>query len=246
MSQVNTQPTHLEYAPKLAWHRRRRTRRVLWTFGLVVLITILGVVGLRLRVNMQSYMAQRACLLHTAGADQIAYEEDPVVIQTLTGGQRSGPGWATLYWVDKCQTLSYYAVPTALNAYWHAASLPVDRAAAFIHGRDGGAGQRLVIVAMDITARNHRQSLDDKPLLVAQVIRPGGAFTSPQLLTTTPCQLAEIVFSPLGTLRLYAGQPDANDASHFTIDFRNEFGRRTIDGWLQPDDTVKLSVRPKQ
>jgi hypothetical protein len=223
---------------------------VLWTFGLIAIIAVLGVVGLRLRVNVQSNMAQRACLVHTAAADQIAYEEDPVVIQTLTGGQRSGAGWATLYWVDKNQTLSYYAVPTALNAYWHATSLPVDRAAAFIHGRDGGAGERLVIVAMDISARNHsgplRQSMDDKPLLVAQVIRPGGAFTSPQLLTTTPCQVAEFVFSPLGTLRLYAGQPDANDTSHFTIDFRNEYGRRTIDGWLQPDDNVKFSVRSKQ
>ena len=243
---MNPEPPQLEYASKPTWLRRRWTRRVLFSLTLLLLVTVLGLLGLRFRLNVQRYFTQRACLLYAAAPDQIVYEEDPVVIQTLTGGQRSGSGWATLYWVDKNQTLSYYAVPTALNAYWHATSLPVDRAAAFIHGRDGGAGERLVIVAMDPGARNHRQSMDGKPLLVAQVVQPGGPFMTPQVLATTPCEVAEVVFSPLGTLRLYAGQPDANDAAHFTIDFQSEYRRRTIDGWLQRNDTVKFSVRPKQ
>jgi hypothetical protein len=44
-------------------------------------------------------------------------------------------------------------------------------------------------------------------------------------------------------LRLYAGQPDPVDSSHFTIPYETTSGRGTIDGWLQADDTVKMQVR---
>lgn len=151
---MNSEIEPLDYAPKPAWHRRRWTRRVLWALGLVVMIGVLGVVGLRLRVNVQRYMAQRACLLYAPAADQIVYEEDPAVLQTLTGGQLEGPGWATLSDGNTKQIMAYYSVPTALNAYWHMADLPVDRAAAFVHERDAGAGSRLVIVAIDSSARS--------------------------------------------------------------------------------------------
>ena len=44
-------------------------------------------------------------------------------------------------------------------------------------------------------------------------------------------------------LTLYAGEPDANDESHFTVGYATSRGRGTIDGWLLSDDTVKLEVR---
>jgi hypothetical protein len=44
-------------------------------------------------------------------------------------------------------------------------------------------------------------------------------------------------------LKLYAGQPDAQDESHFTIEYETPAGKGTIDGWLQPEDRVKLKVR---
>src|SRR5688500_831540 len=200
---MNGQPAPLEYAPKPAWHRRRWTRRVLWALGLTVMIGVLGAIGLRLRVNVQRYLAQRACLLYAPAADQIVYEEDPAVLQTLTGGQLNGPGWATLSDGNTNQILAYYAVPTALNAYWHMADLPVDRAAAFVHGRDGGAGERLIIVTIDSSGRTEsRMKYGGPPLLAAQVVRPGGTFSTPELLATTPMKVDEFKPAPRGALRL--------------------------------------------
>lgn len=43
--------------------------------------------------------------------------------------------------------------------------------------------------------------------------------------------------------RIYFGQPDPVDASHFTIGYDAGGVSGTIDGWLLPDDTVRLTVR---
>ena len=83
------------------------------------------------------------------------------------------------------------------------------------------------------------------PLLEVQVVRPGGLFSSPQVVATTPLQVPELRSSPRGALRLYAGQVDPHDASHFTIEYRAAHGGGMIDGWLQNDDTVKFRVRSK-
>ena len=45
------------------------------------------------------------------------------------------------------------------------------------------------------------------------------------------------------TLRIYAGQPDATDASHFTIAYQAGEKKGIIDGWLKEDDTVELKLR---
>ena len=44
-------------------------------------------------------------------------------------------------------------------------------------------------------------------------------------------------------INLYAGQPDPNDKSHFTLAYTLNGKPGTIDGWLNDDDTVKLEVR---
>lgn len=48
-----------------------------------------------------------------------------------------------------------------------------------------------------------------------------------------------------GPSLIEAGQFDPTDASHFTIGYKWPDGvGGIIDGWLQDDDTVKLSIRP--
>ena len=42
---------------------------------------------------------------------------------------------------------------------------------------------------------------------------------------------------------LNAGQPDPSDGSHFTIRYESNGQSGLIDGWLMPDDTVKLEPR---
>ena len=44
-------------------------------------------------------------------------------------------------------------------------------------------------------------------------------------------------------LRVFAGQPDPADASHFTFDYVLDGTPGTIDGWLKPDNSVRLVPR---
>jgi hypothetical protein len=44
-------------------------------------------------------------------------------------------------------------------------------------------------------------------------------------------------------LRVFPGQPDPLDESHFTIPYDAGGVTGTIDGWLQADDSVRLVVR---
>lgn len=44
-------------------------------------------------------------------------------------------------------------------------------------------------------------------------------------------------------VRIYAGQTDPADASHFTIEYDKPDGRHLIDGWLAEDDQVLLQER---
>jgi hypothetical protein len=46
-----------------------------------------------------------------------------------------------------------------------------------------------------------------------------------------------------GPLRLFAGQLDPNDASHFTIDYVIGDQKGVIDGWLKEDGSVLLQKR---
>ncbi|MCY2953882.1 MAG: hypothetical protein NTU53_18215 [Planctomycetota bacterium] len=49
---------------------------------------------------------------------------------------------------------------------------------------------------------------------------------------------------PQKRLRIFAGQPDPNDASHFTIAYEAGDTKAVIDGWLKDDDTIVLKLRP--
>jgi len=46
-----------------------------------------------------------------------------------------------------------------------------------------------------------------------------------------------------GPLRIFNGHPDAEDPTHFMIDFELAGKRGTIDGWLRNDAYADLQVR---
>ena len=53
-----------------------------------------------------------------------------------------------------------------------------------------------------------------------------------------------VQFKPKEILRVFAGQPDSNDRSHFTINYDLDGKPGIIDGRLNNDDT--LTLRPRQ
>ncbi|MGA2440862.1 MAG: hypothetical protein ABSH08_07875 [Tepidisphaeraceae bacterium] len=50
--------------------------------------------------------------------------------------------------------------------------------------------------------------------------------------------------SPLGHWKFLAGQPDANNLSHFTFDYELDGLRHTCDAWLDNDGKLIVSQRP--
>lgn len=60
-----------------------------------------------------------------------------------------------------------------------------------------------------------------------------------------PSTSAFMPFSPQAQrVKVYAGQVDPNDPSHFTIDYEVDGLRKTVDGWLTARKTVLIAARP--
>ena len=81
-------------------------------------------------------------------------------------------------------------------------------------------------------------------VLWAQDYRPASLEVGSWL---TPCQrlgIAGLYYFPNNrSLRVFAAQTDAEDASHFTIHYDIDGKSDIIDGWLMPDDSVKFQAR---
>ena len=70
-----------------------------------------------------------------------------------------------------------------------------------------------------------------------------GPFRDSALLSRASINVARLVGQPRGTVRIFAGQADPRDESHFTIDFQLPGGSGTIDGRLLANDSVQLLLR---
>ena len=49
-----------------------------------------------------------------------------------------------------------------------------------------------------------------------------------------------LTFADANSFRIFAGQSDPSDPSHFMIPFESGGEKGTIEGWLQDDDVIKL------
>lgn len=119
-------------------------------------------------------------------------------------------------------------------------TLPV----AFAHERTAaalGSEPRLLIVEID------PYGFVPTPGLRMRVLRMGTLFRLPRDVSPGTSASLGLHFEnqPDPKLRVYAGQADPADASHFTIDYEQWGQRDTFDCWLQPDDTVKIKPRKR-
>ena len=108
----------------------------------------------------------------------------------------------------------------------------------FVHERQArGAKKRLVAICFDA----YQFTVGDaKPLSIC-LYTPGGLLRSGHF----DLKKSELGFAcaPTEPLRLYAGQPDPNDESHFTISYMAGARHGVIDGWLTGDgDSVMLEA----
>jgi hypothetical protein len=113
------------------------------------------------------------------------------------------------------------------------------RSVLFLHGRHSPGGpERLVCVTFDGPAF----AWFDYPVFETKVFAHGRwrrtLQVSSSLVTDLPLHHA------VQPLRLFAGQPDPRDESHFTIHYTRGSESGTIDGRLRTDDSVRLQLLP--
>ncbi len=116
---------------------------------------------------------------------------------------------------------------------WNAQS-----AAVFVHGRNAGKGERLVV----ITIGNRGSGEDFNYVEVWNgVLEFARDVRLPRDVSNSRAK--SIIFPKDEKLTLYAGQSDPNDPSHFTIKYRLKVGGGFIDGWLRSDDSIVIRTR---
>ena len=206
----------LDYAPKPPLHRRRRVRWVVaTTVGLPLILAAAYAVGTAVVQRAKAAREAQVCLDFTVPSGTKVYEED----------------------ADGTAAVSAFV--TLPPPVWDSI---------FIHGRRAAGGpQRLVIVSTaDQLSRRTADSATpppDLPVLRARVVRPATWAAGEAELSSRAVGVGPLSAVPYGGLRFYAGQPDPIDLSHFTIDYDTPDGVGTLDGYLMPDDSVKIEAR---
>jgi hypothetical protein len=254
--------TVLDYAA-----RPKGSNSRVWVFILVsgfVLFLLFIIAGPEVDKFRTRYVplhaAQQRCATYSLAAGSVVYEEDPDAATKLAGGKYLGQDWMTLADVPHGRVLGYFNIwpQFAVNQiqFMHDlafANFPADpQACAYLHERSvTGGAPRLVFVgpgnlfklrqgkAIQITPyRGH----DD--VLYWYVVRPESLFTQSALLRQGSYSDHEFQINMPWPARFYAGQSDSGDPSHFIVPYRTPAGAFVIDGYLQPDDTLKFSRRP--
>ena len=215
-----TEPSaQLEYAPPPPLHRRKVVRRVVMAVALLVLVGWGWVMIPRYWINAQTAMRHRQWMRYTRPPTTIAFEPPGPKANELF---RPGTG--------------YIMRP---GGVFHETGVGgVHHNAVFLHGRKRPDGQqRVVWVSMGYLRTDRlRLRLDGEILVPATIAQPG---------LRLPTSHAGLPEDGAGQPpRIYAGQPDPNDASHFTMqyEFESEGRSGVIHGWLRDNDTIDFDV----
>jgi hypothetical protein len=224
------QPSTLDYAPPLPWYRRSRARRLVWVA--VAMLTLLLVIRAAPRAwnHVAMLYWQGQCMDYVAPADQVVYD------QLATPGVTAGPPTTAI-------------VPASWRSFYMRASpsVPVGSsvcsATAFLHRRTDSSSGADRLVAVDVFP--HIRSQGSLIYLACRVFTPGTALRRPREegLRMRDQVLDDLLVDFSTRIRVFAGQPDPADASHFTIVMELDGEPRTLDGWLLDDDTIKLERR---
>ena len=241
----------MSYGP-LNYALPARRRRTLWRSILISLCTAIGVALLLLILlfvyaGVRSYRAnlawkrnlaallivQQKVMSYSDPPSTVIYEEDPaeqIRLLQLPGYSKSPWGRSTIEYQPAMKFLR--STPFARG--------PFDSrfdALPFFHSRTAASGtQRIVIVVFTETLHGHFRDLS------------AGVYV-PATHSAFPKQIWSHALRPFGNvgtekrLRLYAGQPDIADPSHFTIAYSVDGQPGVLDGRLTDVDTVFLSIR---
>ena len=242
MEARRTTATAIEYAPPPPRHRRWLRR---WLLPAILLATLVSAYwwGPPFAYRLKLAYYERQCGSYVPPPDTIVYtasHNDAKRLAATSAGYQPGPA----------NEQSVFLVPPAWSKFYGLLSPPGFRSmgTAFLHERRTPRG-RTLLVAVDYLGDTFQES-DLLPLNVSEfqvrAFEPGGPFSLPVEVQTDRFPILLPTSSGLqGPLRLRAGQPDPNDATHFTIAWELVDDPRTggvIDGWVR-DRGVVLEPR---
>jgi len=217
----------LDYAPGAPIRRRTRIRRVSLVVALVIATTVCVRYGPQTYRQARFLYLQHQCLAYTAPVDQVVYDENSPERLKQPGyiAMRTAATPVAAYIAPPLQTIGGVLPPIGTGAGRTAGS----GATLFLHERRNAAGQsRLILVQ-----RNPVPCLSPTfryPMgLEVFVFDPATWQTASRSLLDWRGGYCE---NHTDDLRIFAGQIDADDASHFTIRYEVKGKSGLIDGRL--------------
>jgi hypothetical protein len=225
----------LQYAPVPEDHRRLSGMRITIGVGVGVLAVVAFFCVPMVSTTLKRMTARRywehQCLTDQAPPETIFYSNDPQDFANL-----KSTGDLTNWRPSSTDPFVIRPIPASQKLVNAQGITSIIAPTLFIHGRNVPSGpQRLVMVQFWKLQNDPYNRLHIFPyihrLLFTRASTPGQS-----------CGI-EMCLNRNDVVRLYAGQADPNDASHFTIDYDLNGVRGTIDGKLTAADTVTLTPR---
>ncbi len=230
----------LEYGrPAGRWGWRRRGRWLVLLAG-VCALTLCGFQwGRGWYERGRVLYGQHRCWKDRPGADCVAWESEAVAAKILLAG-KAGEYVAMKAWPrqvragrrPKCVDV----VPPLEGEAWGSS----ERAVLFVHGRRAkGGAECLVVLQLDESFFGSQQVRVDAGVYIPTWRGPVEVDTGEMLLVDGD---GRSLFGQRG-LRVYAGQVDDGDESHFTIRYALGAEEGMVDGWLLAGGVVRMKVR---
>jgi hypothetical protein len=178
--------------------------------------------------TVRTFYYWNACLGHTLPEGQVVYDDDPVQAQALLAAdpalRQLGPAVAYVSPAYESM-LGGPRPPTPL---------------VFLHGRRSRAGRQWLVAVEPTVYRYPSSRQFNLDVTVKRRLR-GSTYVGPSL-AVVPTSDIPAEYPPVA-LRLYAGQADPADESHFTVRYRAGDVTGTIHGWLDDLNDERAKIR---
>jgi hypothetical protein len=230
--------------------RRKWARRVGWALLLAITLGAAVQWGPRLWRQAQILSTQRRCMSFTLPADFVAYEEDPLAAAALLA--REPQSYAPYRLARQRGSVATQPAPTRAAMYQdttllaqHFPGAPGLGGQILLHELQTPSGKRRLVMV-----RYHPEKDTFTPAMVVgynvdvTIVTPATAFSLPVARRQDDPIDVTSGFPPHPpNVRIFAGQPDPGDPSHFTIRYQMWGQEDIVDGRLDDHERITLTQR---
>jgi hypothetical protein len=228
----------LEYGTSRRWSRRRIVRWGGVTLCACVVVLVAWVYSRPWRVQGRYLFLQHECMVFERPADQVMFEEDEKAGLML---YKQGGGYVRGYFggIPRAKTqvvaVAFLSEPCS-ELHWTGSNTSV-----FLHGRRSPAGhERLVNVSVH---SGFGDGGDGRWVPFCYSVGTPATWALGSQMTQASFIPKQVWLSCDDRLRVYAGQADAKDESHFTMRYEINGAGGMIDGWLMDNDGIRIEFR---